>query len=51
MVADADLIGTYCLDYIVNINVRLSLSVLKQRRPNAGPELLLEAEARDERTL
>jgi hypothetical protein len=38
MVANANPIGAYCLDYIVNIDVRLSLSVLKQRRPNAAPD-------------
>jgi hypothetical protein len=49
MVTDADPIGAYCLDYIVNIDVRLSLSVLKQRRPNATRQLLPEAGA--QRTL
>jgi hypothetical protein len=51
MIADADSVGANGLDYIVNVDVRLSLSILKQLRPNAGPELLLEAGARNERTL
>lgn len=44
MVAEADPIGAYCLDYIVNIDVRLSLWVLKQRRPNATRQPLGMAE-------
>jgi hypothetical protein len=40
MVADANPIGPYCLDYIVNIDVRLSLLLLKQRRPNEQVELM-----------
>ena len=51
MIADADPIGAYCLDYIVNIDVRLSLSILKQLRPNASLQLLPEAAATKERRL
>ena len=51
MIADADPIGAYCLDYIVNIDVRLSLSVLKRLRPNARLQAPLIAAARNERRL
>jgi hypothetical protein len=33
MIADADPIGANCLDYIGNVDARLSLSILKQLRP------------------
>jgi hypothetical protein len=36
MIADADPIGAYCFDYIVNVDVRLSLSILKQLRHRVG---------------
>jgi len=49
MIADADSVGANGLDYIVNVDVRLSLSILKQLKPNAGRQLLPEAGA--QRTL
>jgi hypothetical protein len=49
MIADADPIGANCLDYIVNVDVRLSLSILKRLRPNTRGEPRPEAGA--ERTL
>jgi len=51
MVADANPIGAYCLDYIVNVDVRLSLSILKQRRPNAALQAPPIAGATQERRL
>ena len=39
MITDTDPIGAHCLDYIVNVDVRLSLSILKPLRPNALGEL------------
>jgi len=38
MITDTDPIGAHCLDYIVNVDVRLSLSILKQLRPNGRDE-------------
>ena len=45
MIADADSVGANGLDYIVNVDARLSLAILKQLRPNASLQLLPKAGA------